>query len=374
MANTITAGHGRINMNNQRAQLMPVDAHPTKLGAWLRCRAALSLRLLAQTGALAVIGSALVACTSLDESHTNRFDLQGHRGARGLAPENTLAAFDRAMELGVSTLELDIGITRDGVPVISHDPKLNPNITRDATGQWLADTGPALIDLSLAQVQRYDVGRIKPGTRYAQTFAQQQGRDGERMPTLAALFEHVKQRRANHLRFNIETKISPDDANATLDPAAFVKSLLAVINAHGMATRVTIQSFDWRTLREVQRAAPAVPTVCLTVQQSWMNNLSSGKWTLGITPGEHGNVVPRMVKAAGCRTWSPYFGELDAGGLAEAQRLGLRTVPWTVNTQADIDRMLDLKPDGIITDYPDRVRHAMQARGIPLPRAAAAGQ
>ena len=114
MANTITAGHGRINMNNQRAQLMPVDAHPTKLGAWLRCRAALSLRLLAQTGALAVIGSALVACTSLDESHTNRFDLQGHRGARGLAPENTLAAFDRAMELGVSTLELDIGITRDG--------------------------------------------------------------------------------------------------------------------------------------------------------------------------------------------------------------------------------------------------------------------
>ena len=295
------------------------------------------------------------------------FDLQGHRGARGLAPENTLAAFERALAEGVSTLELDIGITRDGVAVIAHDPKLNPNIVRDGSGQWLAETGPAIVDLDLAQLQRYDVGRLKPDTRYAQTYPQQQARDGERIPTLAALFERVKDLRARHVRFNIETKLTPEDAKTTVDPATFARTLLAVIDAHGMAPRVSIQSFDWRTLREVQRAAPAIPTVCLTVRQNWMDNVSSGRWTLGITPGEHGNLVPRMAKAAGCRAWSPYFGDLDAAGLAEARRLGLKTIPWTVNAAADIDRMLELNPDGIISDYPDRVREAMARRSMALP-------
>lgn len=322
----------------------------------------------AALASVVMLAALAAACsTGTPASDPPAFDLQGHRGARGLAPENTLAAFERALAEGVWTLELDIGITRDGVPVIAHDVKLNPDIARDASGEWLAGIGPAMFDLDLAQLQRYDVGRLKPDTRYAKSLAQQQPRDGERIPTLAALFERVTQLRARHVRFNIETKLNPDDAKATADPATFARALLAVIDAHGMAHRVSIQSFDWRTLREVQRAAPAIPTVCLTVRQNWSDNLSSGRWTLGITPGEHGNMVPRMAKAAGCRVWSPYFGELDAAGLAEARRLGLKTIPWTVNTAADIDRMLDLAPDGIISDYPDRVREAMAKRSMPLP-------
>jgi glycerophosphoryl diester phosphodiesterase len=328
-----------------------------------------AFRLASRRMALAGAVTLAAACSTggTPPSDPPTFDLQGHRGARGLAPENTLAAFERALAEGVSTLELDIGITRDGVPVIAHDAKLNPTITRDASGQWLAETGPAIVDLDLVQLQRYDVGRLKPDSRYAQTFAQQQPRDGERIPTLAALFERVTQLRARHVRFNIETKLNPDDPKATVEPATFARALLAVIDAHGMAQRVTIQSFDWRTLREVQRAAPAIPTVCLTVRQNWSDNLSSGRWTLGITPGEHGNMVPRMAKAAGCRVWSPYFGELDAAGIAEARRLELKTIPWTVNVAADIERMLDLAPDGIISDYPDRVREAMARRSLPLP-------
>ncbi len=317
--------------------------------------------------AAAVVVAWLLAACSSPGTGTPTFDLQGHRGARGLAPENTLAAFERALEVGVSTLELDIGITRDGVPVIAHDPKLNPNLTREATGRWLEATGPAIVDVDLAELGRYDVGRLKPDTRYAQTFAQQQPVDGERIPTLASLFERVKRKGADHVRFNIETKINPDDAKATVDAATFARTLLAVIDAHGMSSRVTIQSFDWRTLREVQRAAPSIPTVCLTVRQSWSDNLSSGRWTLGITTGEHGNVVPRMVKAAGCAVWSPYFGELEAQGLTEARRLGLKTVPWTVNVTADIERVLDLGADGVISDYPDRVREAMTKRAMALP-------
>ncbi len=319
-------------------------------------------------GACAVAALMAACATPYNHDELPRFDLQGHRGARGHAPENTLAAFDRALAMGVNTLELDIGITQDGVPVITHDPKLNPNITRDATGQWLETPGPAIRSLTLAQVQSYDVGRIKPGTGYAQTFAQQQGRDGERIPTLAALFALVNQRGAQHVRFNIETKLNPNDPQGTADPATFVRALLDVIDSHGMAKRVSLQSFDWRTLREANRVAPNIRTVCLTVRQNWQDNVGAkGKWTDGITLEEHGGQVPRMVKAAGCGTWSPLFSELDEAQLSEAQRLGLKTVVWTVNQSADIERMLKLGVDGIISDYPDRVRAAMTQRGMARP-------
>jgi glycerophosphoryl diester phosphodiesterase len=120
------------------------------------------------------------------------FDLQAHRGCRGLLPENTLVAFEHALRLGVTTLELDIAITADGVPVISHDPALNPSITRDAKGHWLTDRGPLIRSMSLAQVQTYDVGRLNPSSRYAREFPDQQPRDGQRIPTLASLFQLVK--------------------------------------------------------------------------------------------------------------------------------------------------------------------------------------
>ena len=327
-------------------------------------------RLIVRLLGVAATALLLQACSTPTPRVTEqpRFDLQGHRGARGHAPENTLAAFDRALDIGVTTLELDIGVTQDGMVVIGHDPKLNPNITRDAQGQWLEATGPAIVTLTLAQVQRYDVGRIKPGTRYAQTFAQQQPRDGERMPTLAALFERVKQRGDAHVRFNIETKLNPTDAQGTVEPAAFVRALLAVVNAHGLAPRVSVQSFDWRTLREVNRVAPHIPTVCLTVRQNWQDNIAAnGLWTDGITLDEHGGLVPRMVKAAGCSTWSPTATDVDEAQLHEARRLGLKTVVWTVNQAADIERMLTLDVDGIISDYPDRVRDAMVKRGMPVP-------
>ena len=120
------------------------------------------------------------------------FDLQGHRGARGLAPENTLAGFARALEIGVTTLETDLAVTKDGVIVLSHDPVLNPDIVRGPDGQWLAAPGPAINSLTLAELKRYDVGRIKPGTKYAQQFAGQTPVDGQRIPTLAELFDLAK--------------------------------------------------------------------------------------------------------------------------------------------------------------------------------------
>ncbi len=320
-------------------------------------------RFFAGAAALAIVAG----CTTTAGPQWPRFDLQGHRGARGHAPENTMAAFNHALTMGVTTLELDIGISADGVPVIGHDPLLNPNITREASGQWLQTPGPAVRSLTLAQLQTYDVGRIKPDTPYAKTFAQQQPRDGERMPTLAALFERVNETGTKHMRFNIETKLSPAQPQTTADPQTFVRALLAVAKAHGMTERISVQSFDWRTLREVNRVAPTIPTVCLTVRQSWLDNVATGQWTDGITLAAHGGTVPRMVKAAGCKVWSPAFANLDAAQRDEARQLGLKTVVWTVNQPADIERMMALDVDGIISDYPDRVRDAMVKRNMALP-------
>lgn len=293
-------------------------------------------------------------------------ELQAHRGGRGLMPENTLAAFDHALSLGVDTLELDTVLTRDDVVVISHDAKLNPNFARDADGRFLDAAGPAIRSLNFAELQRYDVGRLKPGTRYAAGFPEQHAVDGTRIPALAQLFERVKQRGDTRVRFNIETKSSPLEPALTPEPEAFVRALLGVIDAHGMRGRVTLQSFDWRTLKIAQRLAPEVPTVCLTAQQSWTNNVADPRWTAGLALAEHGS-VPRLVKAAGCAVWSPYFGDLGVSALAEARALGLQVVSWTVNEPAAIAHQLELGVDGLISDRPDRVRAALAARGLPLP-------
>jgi glycerophosphoryl diester phosphodiesterase len=294
------------------------------------------------------------------------FDLQGHRGARGMAPENTLAGFRQALAVGVTTLELDVGMTRDGQVVIAHDPRLNPELTRDANGAWIATPGPALQTLTLAELQRFDVGRLKPGTKYARTFAGQHPADGERVPTLEALFQTVRQSAAP-VRFNIETKLSPLAPELAPEPEAFARALLDVVQRHGMADRVTVQSFDWRTLRAVQQLAPALPIAALTARLASIDNLADPRWTAGLRLQDHGGSVPRLVKALGAGTWSPFHGELTAAQLAEARALGLTVIPWTVNEPEAIDRLVGWGVDGLISDHPLRVREVMARRGMALP-------
>ena len=177
-----------------------------------------------------LIGAGLLALAAA-ASAAPEFDLQGHRGTRGNAPENTIAAFERALAIGVTTLEMDAAITADGVVVVSHDPALNPAITKDASGQWLKGRGPLIRSRTHAQLQAYDVGRLDPDSAYAKQYPTQQPRDGERLPTLAAVFARVKALGADHVRFDIETKISPVAPEETLAPEPFVRALLAVIRA-----------------------------------------------------------------------------------------------------------------------------------------------
>ena len=314
----------------------------------------------------------MMLALSLLSGCATRFDLQAHRGGRGLAPENTLTAFANAMAIGVTTLELDVGITRDGVVVVSHDRHLNPDIIRDANGVHLADKGPLLGALTFAELQRFDAGRIKPGSNYEQSFAQQKGVDGERIPTLQALFDLAEKRGARDLWFNIETKISPNAPSDTLPPEPFVCALIAEIRNAGLTRRATIQSFDWRTLQIAQREAPEIVTVYLSSQQGAGDTVQVGRpgaspWLAGFDVDDFAGSVARAVKAAGGTVWSPNYRDITEALVRDAQSLGLKVLPWTVNDEADLVRLLDWKVDGIITDYPDKLRAIMAARGMDLP-------
>jgi glycerophosphoryl diester phosphodiesterase len=308
----------------------------------------------------------LLACSVLGSAMA--FDLQGHRGARGMAPENTLAGFRQALAVGVTTLELDVGVTRDGQVVIAHDPRLNPDLTRDASGAWIATPGPALQTVTLVELQRFDVGRLKPGTKYAQAFAEQQPADGERVPTLESLFQMLRTAAPSApVRFNIETKLSPVAPELAPEPEAFARALLDVVQRHGMADRVTVQSFDWRTLQALQRLAPALSIAALTARLAAIDNLADPRWTAGLRLQDHGGSVPRLVKALGAGIWSPFHGELTEAQLTEAHALGLKVIPWTVNEPERIDRLIGWGVDGLISDHPLRVREVMARRGMPLP-------
>jgi glycerophosphoryl diester phosphodiesterase len=314
--------------------------------------------------------STLALLLALVPALSQAFDLEGHRGARGLEPENTLAAFRRAIDLGVTTIETDIAVTKDLVPVISHNPNLVPELVRDSAGKWLTAPGPSIHSLTLDELRRYDIGRLNPDTKYARQFPQQRPGDGERFPTLRELLQLVAAA-PKPVRLNIETKLTPDNAGDTVDAATFVRVILDEVRAARLADRVTIQSFDWRSLVEVRRVAPELPTSCLTIESTGMNTMAPGAdgkspWHAGLKDSDYRSVAA-MVAAAGCSTWSMFWRNLTPALVADAHAIGLEVLPWTPDDPADMQRLIDMGADGIITDYPDRLRDIMTKRGMPPP-------
>ncbi len=294
------------------------------------------------------------------------FDVQGHRGARGLAPENTLLGFAKALEIGVTTLELDLGVTKDGVLVVSHDQALNPDHTRDSDGHWIRSPGPDIHSLTLEELRRYDVGRLRPWTVYAARFPDQVGADHVPIPTLREVFDLVERSGDARVGFNIETKIDPGRPSRTPGPEAFVELFLAAVREAGMSERVILQSFDWRTIRYCRRAAPAIATSCLTTRQRGDDTVQFGRppsaWLDGLDQNAFGGSVPRLVKAADAAIWSPDASGLTAAHVNEAHGLGLRVIPWTVNEPKRMRELIADGVDGLISDRPDRLRAVVDER------------
>ena len=311
-----------------------------------------------------------IGVLALASSCASAFDVQGHRGARGLAPENTIAAFKRALEIGVTTIETDVGVTRDGIVVIAHDRRLNPALTRGADGKWLAAQGPSIRSLSFAELGTYDVGRLDPSSAYAKTWTQQVAADGERIPTLDALIDLIK-RSGQPVRINVETKLSPLAPDETDDPARFARAVVDTLRKADFVERATLQSFDWRTLVEAKRIEPKLRTACLTTEGGSGDTVKPGEsgvspWHAGLSLAKHAGSLPAIIKAAQCDIWSPFFRNLTPERLREAKAQGLAVLPWTVNETADMEALIDAGVDGIITDYPDRLREVLRGKGKTL--------
>ncbi len=255
---------------------------------------------------------------------------------------------------------------------MSHDPSLNPDLTRGPDGGWLEGPGPTLRSLSYAELARYDVGRPRAGSPPAAAFPHQVPSDGARIPRLADVFALAERAGNREVRFNLEIKTSPLRPEETASPDVIADAVVRVVREARLQARSTIQSFDWRVVLRVQKTASDIRTACLTSQQPDEDTVEAERpgpkpWLAGLDPGAVGGSVPSLVRSAGSRVWSPDYRDLTAPRLLEAHALGLLVVVWTVDEPEDMARLSDLGVDGIITDYPDRLRALMIARGMPVP-------
>ena len=286
--------------------------------------------------------------------------LIGHRGARGLFPENTLEGFVAAAALGLDGIELDVAVTADGVPVVCHDPALNPALVRDADGAWIAAPGPRIHDLRAAALAGFDVGRVRPGSAPAAAAPDQVAIDGARIPRLEAALS------LPGLAFIVELKTLPDHPDWTVSPAAMAEAALAAADRAGATERVTFESFDWRGPRHLRRQHPELRLAWLTRPATVA---AASLWWDGPRPEDFAGSIPRAVAAEGGAAWAPEHVDLTAAQIAEAHALGLAVIAWTVNRPADMARLIGWGIDGIITDRPDLARQVMARRGLALPPA-----
>jgi len=268
----------------------------------------------------------IIALLCVSAAHA--LDVQGHRGTRWTRPENTLAAFREAMNLGVDTLEMDLNVTSDNVAVVTHNTTLNPDICLDPEGRKITKSIP-IRSLTLAELRRYDCGTLKNPK-----FAEQVPVAGEKIPTLEEVFNMVRTERPdliNSIRFNIETKMDEAHPADSPTPQEFAAIVAPVLNASGFAERITIQSFDWRTLPEMKRLSPRIKL-----------SLLIGK----------GNLMAFLKLPCAVDIVSPPY-QLVTGHMVNSyHKKGIAVLPWTVNSEHAWARMVKLGVDGIITDNP----------------------
>jgi glycerophosphoryl diester phosphodiesterase len=337
----------------------------------------------------------------LPEPVASPFDVQAHRGGRMYRPENTLAAFNYALDNeDVSTLEFDTGVTEDGKLVVAHDRAISSRVCRDTAPATRKDpeypyVGDLVNDLTLRQIRTLDCGsKVQPD------LPKQQAAPGERIPTLAEVFKAVRESGRPDIRLNVETKLSPVAPEETVSPEVFASKLVGEIQAAGMSGRTTIQSFDWRTLRESRRLDPDIETVALvwqygpeecgsladecslravyddpsvkspwTAPQDWWETRDLGELVRGVeasTVSANWQVHDPDQGTVESEDW--YLREDPAyyhgPEVAELQAQGLKVIPYTINDEATMQRVIELGVDGIISDDHELLIQVAKRNGL----------
>jgi len=309
--------------------------------------------------------------------YPSNFDVQGHRGARGLFPENTLIGFRKTIEMGVTTLELDLGLTKDLVPVVSHDPYLNQNLCLDGNGDFIATDmlghGPLISNLTLKEIKTFDCGSLNPDVlRFPQP--PRKNIPGETIPTLQEVFDLLAKYPEKNIWLNIEIKISPEfKVTAPID--VFVKAVVQVIEHNNAANKINIQSFDWRVLESVKIQAPYIITAALLGKSTFksINDSVPSPWLNGIHFENSGGTALAILQEAenyvdifspSWRLIMPEDSLFLGNTVNELKNNGFPVIPWTINRTKTMEKVILLGVDGIITDYPDSLLMVLKKMGI----------
>jgi len=284
--------------------------------------------------------------------------VHGHRGARGLFPENSLPAIQAAIDCGCDAIEVDICVSRDNRLIIHHDPIMSRDLVRGPKGNWI-DKEIRLRELTAEQIKSYDIGRIRPGSDYARQFSSQQSLDGTPIPLLDEFIELVCER-DDSIVFNLELKSLPQDPRSFPDTERYIDLVLDTVRQYGIVQRTFVQSFDWRLAHRAKVVMPELNVGFLTDLQPNGNPLSpiSGKptaWTNYQDLADFGGSIPTMIRSLRGDVWSSNYRDITRQDIAYANKLGMRVYVWTVNELFDMQRMIDWGVDAITSDYPNRL-------------------
>ncbi|CDB94565.1 glycerophosphodiester phosphodiesterase [Megamonas funiformis] len=308
------------------------------------------------------------------------FDLEAHRGGRDIRPENTLYSYAYAIELGATSIECDMQLTKDGQIVMSHNPILNSDITRDENGNYIENNKYDIRLMTVDELKKFDVGVMDPNCgEYYDLHGKTQFTYDAKIPTLEELMQLIQSYGDKNIVLNIETKSYPDPASAgyknNADPKKFVEVFNNIVKKYDMEDRVVLQSFDWQTLIEMKKLNPNISTSALWQEQpSWGRDSESlrryekkkSPWLGGLDIKDYQGNPVKAAHAIGADIISPYYTEISKQDVDEAHSLGMKVVPWTVNNEKDMNMLLDMGVDGIISDKPWLLKQVLEKRNIKL--------
>ena len=301
-------------------------------------------------------------------SKPNHIKIYGHRGARGDLPENTLESFKYLFENNINAYETDILISKDLIPVITHDFRLEPSFTKDSEGNWIEDENIKIFDLTYEELLKFDVGSINKLSRYGRRFVNQKPLENQRIPKLSELLDLSSKNKSENLLINLEIKSTPDEENLTPAPEDTVKLVVNEINKSNLKDKIIVSSFDWRTLTEIKNQYPEISRAYLTYQQVRGMKIKKtiynrSPW-MSFLPFYEDHELPKIIKSQGGKAWHPYRKDITKKLVDISHQEDLPVNVWTVNEDYEMLKMIEYGVDGIMTDYPLRLKELCEKENI----------
>ena len=294
----------------------------------------------------------------------NHIKIYGHRGARGDLPENTIESFKYLFENKISAYETDILLTKDLIPVVYHDFRLNPALTKDSKGNWIENDDIKIFDLNYDQLSKFKIGSIDKKSKYGRRFDNQKSLGEVNIPKLSDLLKLTSNNISEDLIINLEIKSTPVEDNLTPPPNVMANLIIDEVNKTKLKNKVIYSSFDWRVLREIKNIDSKISRGYLTSELKG-KIYDKSPW-LDFMPlyDSDSRELPRLIKTLGGKAWHPKRKDINKDMVRISHEENLPVNVWTVNEKYEMLRMIEYGVDGIITDYPLRLKKLCEDNGI----------